>query len=195
MKAIIRPARKDESMQIAELDSIASGGVVDFLYEGLVPGKRPVEVLGQIISSDEGFYNYINTAVADVGGSVAGAAISYPSINQGIDEKMRRFFPAEKLDHLRGIFESSVPDSLYIDALAVHERFRRLGLAGRLIDSADDKAKKLGLSSISLIVLADNTSARALYEKKGFVHAGNFPLEYHEKLPHRGGAFLLKRPL
>ncbi len=195
MNIVIRPARKDESHQIAELDSIASGGVVDFLYEGLVPGKRPVEVLGEVISSDEGFYNYANTIVADVGGAVAGAAISYPSSNQGIDEKMRRFFPAEKLDHLRGIFESSVPHSLYIDALAVHEEFRRRGLAGMLIDAAAEKARSLGFSSLSLIVLAENAPARALYSKKGFVHAGDVHLGYHEKLPFRGGAFLLKRPL
>lgn len=195
MNVIIRPAIKDESPQIAELDSIASGGVVDFLYEGLVPGKRPVEVLAEIISSDRGFYNYVNTVVADVGGAVAGAAISYPSRHQGIDEEMRRFFPAEKLAHLRGIFESRVPHSLYIDALAVHEKFRRRGLAGMLIDAAAERARSMGFSSLSLIVLAENGPARALYAKKGFVHDGDVPLEYHEKLPFRGGAFLLKRPL
>ncbi|MBN2078604.1 MAG: GNAT family N-acetyltransferase [Spirochaetes bacterium] len=195
MNAIIRPARKDESMRIAELDSIASGGVVDFLYEGLVPGKRPVEVLGEFLSSEKGHYNYTNAAVADIDGSVAGAAISYPSHYQGIDEAMRGFFPHDRLDHLQGFFESSVPHSLYIDALAVHEAFRKQGLAGMLIDGAADRARSLGLSSVSLIVLADNAPARALYAKKGFVHAGDVPLEYHEKLPHRGGAFLLKRPL
>ncbi len=195
MNAVIRPARKDESHQIAELDSIASSGVVDFLYEGLVPGKRPVEVLGEIISSDEGFYNYANTIVADVGGSVAGAAISYPSRHQGINDEMRRFFPPERLAHLKGIFESRVPDSLYIDALAVHGEFRRRGLAGMLIDAVAERARGLGFSSLSLIVLAENAPARALYAKKGFLHAGDVPLEYHEKLPFRGGSFLLKRPL
>ncbi len=39
MNAVIRPARKDESHQIAELDSIASSGVVDFLYEESGSGK------------------------------------------------------------------------------------------------------------------------------------------------------------
>jgi hypothetical protein len=39
---IFGEGRKDDSMRIAELDNIASGGAIDFLFHDLVPGMTPV---------------------------------------------------------------------------------------------------------------------------------------------------------
>jgi ribosomal protein S18 acetylase RimI-like enzyme len=69
-------------------------------------------------------------------------------------------------------------DALYIGRLAVAPQWRRLGVAGALVDAAKDEARRAGLARITLgarIALPGNVS---LFRRHGFVvtaekaHAG-----------------------
>jgi ribosomal protein S18 acetylase RimI-like enzyme len=56
--------------------------------------------------------------------------------------------------------------------MGVDKRYRRLGIGGKLITIAIQKAKECGLERLELGVFASNTAAIKLYEKTGFVVEG-----------------------
>lgn len=57
----------------------------------------------------------------------------------------------------------------YLYDIVVRPEHRRKGHATRALIAAEDKVRELGLSGIALHVFGHNGSARALYEKLGFV--------------------------
>ena len=59
--------------------------------------------------------------------------------------------------------------NLRIYAIAVHPEFRERGIARRLLERGKQYAAEQGLTTLSLEVRMDNTSARRFYEKNGFV--------------------------
>ena len=66
----------------------------------------------------------------------------------------------------------------YVCNVAVSSHFRRRGVASALIRAQIDRAKKSGLSEITLEVRSSNAAARALYETFGFVRLGTRPNFY-----------------
>jgi ribosomal protein S18 acetylase RimI-like enzyme len=57
---------------------------------------------------------------------------------------------------------------LYVNTVAVVERFRSRGWGRLLMQRAIDEARARGLGSLGLAVAADNVVARKLYEEMGF---------------------------
>jgi ribosomal protein S18 acetylase RimI-like enzyme len=191
----LKAAQKGNCYEIAELIDIASGGLLDFLYHGLIPGKTPVQMVSDFLKEETAYFSYINALIAEVDNDVAGMSLSYPSEFHGINDAMKNILPKDRLDYLNDFFSSAVPDSLYIDSLAVHEKYRRQGIASRLISLTADRARREELSSISLIVLADNDTALELYKNHGFRSVKDIRLDCHELIPHHGGAYLMKSDL
>ncbi|MBA2420194.1 MAG: GNAT family N-acetyltransferase [Thermoleophilaceae bacterium] len=58
--------------------------------------------------------------------------------------------------------------SLYVDALATDAGQRRRGAAQALLEAAAERARSLGLRSVSIDTGIDNAAARALYRRAGF---------------------------
>lgn len=67
---------------------------------------------------------------------------------------------------------NTVLDEGYITNVAVSGKFRRKGIADRLIARLDECMDELGLSFISLEVRVSNTPAISLYEKNGYKNVG-----------------------
>ena len=63
-------------------------------------------------------------------------------------------------------------DELHINSLAVEDRFRRQGLATRLMATVTQEAVSRGARSATLEVRESNVAARALYEGLGFAIEG-----------------------
>ena len=61
-----------------------------------------------------------------------------------------------------------VADEVHIVNLAVHDRYRRRGVARRLLGAAFESARDRGLSLATLEVRFHNAAAIALYESMGF---------------------------
>ena len=64
------------------------------------------------------------------------------------------------------------PDYLYLDDLSVTEASRSRGLGSHLIQVAEDYARELIIPVLVLHVERENTGARRLYERLGFVPHG-----------------------
>ena len=80
-------------------------------------------------------------------------------------------------------------DEGYIDNVAVHPDFRRMGLADKLLD-VFIRFGHANLAFLTLEVRPSNTAAVALYEKNGFTEAGRRK-DYYEN--PREDALLLTR--
>ena len=60
-------------------------------------------------------------------------------------------------------------DELNVESIAVKKEFRNLGVATKLLNKAQDFAKKNGIKTLSLEVGYKNITAYLLYEKFGFI--------------------------
>ncbi len=70
--------------------------------------------------------------------------------------------PFEALDEPSG-------DYALVAELVVRQGFRRAGIARALLDTAEGYARDAGASELRIIVLSQNTPARTLYLREGFV--------------------------
>ena len=77
---------------------------------------------------------------------------------------------SQTLDRLRYLQSDVVPDTLYIEALAVAPDFRRQGIAEKLLTHCRHYASAHGYHYLALDVASDNVPARTLYEKQGFIY-------------------------
>jgi ribosomal protein S18 acetylase RimI-like enzyme len=189
-----RPATPEDSATMAELIRIAAGGVVDFLFHDLIQGVTPVQILANGLKRDNPTHSFRNAVMAVSDQEVIGVALSYPSEYHGVSEALKNFVPPDRLDHLAAFYEARVEKSLYLDSLAVFDRFRGQGVGGRLISLTKEKALAAGYDKVSLIALADNAPALSVYRQHGFEVVADIPIEPHEFIPHQGGSLLLAAP-
>ena len=83
----------------------------------------------------------------------------------------RRFSPVRALRivlNLALLAATARPDEFIVDSLAVSPATRGLGIGTRLMASAEDKARAMGKSMMSLSVIGENEGAVRLYERIGF---------------------------
>lgn len=188
---LFRKGRFEDCHRIAELDDMASGGAIDYLFHDLLPGLTPVQIVAKNFEQDEYPYTYRSAIVAQHRDKVVGFALSYPAEFHTISEEMRRYFPPERLAHFSDFFSTRIEGSLYLDGLGVAPDFQRYGIGSRLIDLTMDKARSEGYPALSLISFADNTQAIKLYERCGFQIIKPIELQPHERIPHQGGCVLM----
>jgi ribosomal protein S18 acetylase RimI-like enzyme len=191
VEIIYRDGKKKDCLRLAELDNIASQGAVNYLFHDLVPGFTPVQVVAHGLEGDDHPHSYRSAIVAEYNNEVVGMALSYPSRFHGVTEEMKGFFPAERLEHFKHFFSARVEDSLFLDALGVLPEFRGKGIGTELIHLTEKKAVENGHTVVSLMVFADNTEARRLYERCGFAVVETVELLPHDLIPHEGGCLLM----
>ena len=78
--------------------------------------------------------------------------------------------------------------------LAVLPKFRRRGMASRLLAWVVDRLSGSGSQRLLLEVAEDNVAARALYGKLGFAQVGHRP-SYYRRLAGTAAAIVLARTL
>ena len=188
-----RSGDEADSETIAEMITIASDGVVDFLFHDLLPGMTPVQLLAHNLTKDSLPHTFKNTIVAAEGNQLVGAALSYTSAYHRVTPELRDFLPVERLQHLEEFYSSRVEDSWLLDTLYVAEGFRRQGIGGTLLSLVQERAAREGYDALSLIVFSDNEPAVQLYEKAGFHVVSRVELKRNQFIQHDGGCLLMKR--
>ena len=186
-----REGRIEDCYRISELDDMASGGAIDYLFHDLIPNIAPVQVVAQNLEQDNYPYTYKSAIVAKHCNRVIGFSLSYPAEFHTISQEMRRYFPPERLAHFNDFFTTRVEGSFFLDGLGVDPDYQRNGIGSRLIDFTKEKAHSEGYTALSLIVFADNIEAIRLYERCGFQTVKRIELQPHERIPHQGGCFLM----
>ena len=84
-----------------------------------------------------------------------------------------------------------VADEAEILTLAVRPSARGQGIGTRLVREGGAAAEQQGATRLFLEVAGDNTAARALYARTGFIEAGRRPGYYARPDGHRQDALIL----
>jgi GNAT superfamily N-acetyltransferase len=186
-----RSGEKRDCAKISELINIASGGIIQYLFQDLFPGMTPVQVVAHNLENDNSPYSYRSAVVAEKENDVIGAALSFPSSYHKITDTMRNYFPADRIEHLRQFYASRIENSWLLDALCVIESHRRQGIGEKLISLTKEKAVENGCRTLSLITFADNDLAIPFYKRTGFEIVEKVELRGNEFIKHEGGCLLM----
>lgn len=190
---LIRPAEPDDAPAVAPLMVEAGGGIYQFLLDGVVPGIPVADMLMPGLAAREGSFSHRHCAVALDAGAVVGTAHAYPADwMRSVD---RSYLPPERLAHIATFDAAQDWGSYFLSALAVASPWRRRGIAGRLLDWVEGRARSGGFDRITLHVWADNAPARSLYARHGYIEVEVAAIPWHERLPHEGGSVLLRKRL
>jgi len=192
MEIKCRPGEKKDCTKLAELINIASDGVVEYLFHGLVPGMTPVQTVAHNLENDNYPHSYKSTIVATAKNDIIGMGLSYPSSYHKITDEMRGFFPAERLEHFSDFYSSRVENTWFLDALCVIESHQRRGIGEKLISLTKEKAVENGFNALSLIVFADNALAIPVYKRTGFEVIHKVDLRGNEFIKHEDGCLLMQ---
>lgn len=187
-----RAAGSEDSVKLAELINMASGGLVEHLFHDLAPQVSSVEILAYGLQSDGRPHSYTNAIVAETEGEVVGMALSYSSDLHGITDEMRKFIPGVRLEHIQDFYAARVENSWYLDAIAVNPEFRGKGIGTELIGLVKAIGWDKGYRTLSLITFADNEPAMRVYRSIGFETVRHVEVLPNQFIDHEGGCLLLK---
>ena len=122
-----------------------------------------------LVEQEDSQYSYRNTLVAMDEDRLVGIAVSYDGGR--LHELRQAFIQAAKeyigMDH-SGMGDETQAGELYLDSLAVLPAYRRQGIARRLLKSTKERADRMGLPYVGLLVDKGNLSGEALYASVGF---------------------------
>lgn len=173
----------------------AGAGLFEFLLNGIIPGVNARNLLRMAVVDVESVLCYSNAVLAISEGQPVGMILSYPSDDYGIPSVVKAIVPRKRLDHVRGILESRVENSWYINTLTVTPLAQGHGIACLLLECMSEVASERGYDSMSLHVWADNQGAFNLYEKEGFKVVKDIAVEPHKNFEHGGGMKLMQAQL
>lgn len=185
---VYRPAVKGDARRIAELYSIASEGVSDYIWSKQAqPGENLLDVGQRRYERRNTPYSYENCIVADAGNGVAATLMAYPMQEDNDyvedDPVLKPFWILEE------------PGSYYIAGVAVDSPWRRKGIAARLMQMAEDKCRSLGLGKLSLICFEANRVAFGMYSRLGYAETMRRTIVPHPLIHFSGDALLLVKRL
>lgn len=180
---IITEAQKKHSAQIARGIMQAMNYECCQFFAG--PNHTLAEfeaVMTKLVEAENTQYSYRNTLVAlDDDSTVAGICVSYDG--KDLRKLRKAFINAIKSAFDRdytGIGDETQAGELYLDSLAVDERYRRRGIASKLLQATREKAARMGISVVGLLVDKGNPNAERLYRANGFEYVNDTTWGGHE---------------
>ena len=190
-----RAGEATDSAAIAELMCRAGGGLMEFMLDGLVPHCSAVDLLQIAITEEASPYHYSNAVLAADGEQVVGLLLAYPATQFRMAEAIRSTLPPERQGWLDPLFDLELPESLYVNSVAVADGYGGRGIGVTLMAIADDLANAQDFESICLHIWADNAVGMRLYDRTGFKVGAEIDVKRHRLMPHDGGKYLLIRYL
>ena len=163
---MILNAQKDDAARCIELLNLAMEDIA-FTLSGVRDPVKSDEILHKFFRSEINRLSYNNVFVCKFDGEIAGVICAYDGGEiDALDGPIRT--------HLRELGLNKFPqmecfaDELYIDSLAVDERFRGRGIAKELIKFIFTLAPKRNIKKVALIVDEKKPKTMAFYERLGF---------------------------
>lgn len=181
----IREATKDQAEEIAHLIMTAMTDDCCLYFCGEGYGLEDFyTMMTMLVKREDSQYSYRNTLVAvDADRSsegrlqdkkAVGISVSYDG---GRLHELRRAFIEAAKEHI-GKDHSNMDDEtqageLYLDSLAVLPAYRRQGIARKLLLATKERANRLGLPCVGLLVDKDNPVGETLYTSAGFQYVND----------------------
>lgn len=187
-ESALRPATKDDCRRIAALYRIASDGVADYIWQQLAePGQNLLDVGQKRYEREDSVFSFRNATIVAQNDEVIGMLVAFPMV---VDPDYVEEDPV-----LRPYSVLEEPDSYYICAMAVAESHRGGGIGRYLLELAEEQARERGLAKLSLIVFEENSGAKRLYDRHGFVEKRRETVVPHPLIHHSGDALLMVREI
>ncbi len=181
----IKDARKTQSADIASLIMTAMTDDCCLHFCGVGYGLEDFHrMMTALVEREDSQYSYLNTLVATDGDRLVGIAVSYDGGR--LHELRQAFIQAAKeyigKDH-SAMDDETQAGELYLDSLAVLPDYRRQGIARQLLKATKEKASRMGISRVGLLVDKGNPAGEALYHSVGFRYAddsswGGHPMKH-----------------
>ena len=115
-------------------------------------------MMTMLVEHENSQYSYRNTMVALDANRVVG-------ISEAAKEHIGK-------DH-SGMDDETQAGELYLDSLAVLPEYRRQGIARKLLLATKERANRMGLPCVGLLVDKDNPVGEALYTSVGFQYVND----------------------
>ena len=166
----IQEANKSQAAEIASLIMTAMTDDCCLYFCGEGYGLEDCRrMMTMLVEREDSQYSYRNTLVAMDADRVVGISVSYDG---GLLHKLRRAFIEAAKEHLgkdhTGMDDETQAGELYLDSLAVLPEYRRQGIARKLLLATKERANRMGLPCVGLLVDKDNPVGEALYASAGF---------------------------
>ena len=167
MKLLVRQATAHDAEQIAPLIYEAIGDIAARLT-GAQEDKAILEGLEELVRGEDSRHSHLYTYVACKEERILGIVVLYDGkTGKDIDVLL-----VKKLQEKHGasyhIDIEAHEDEYYIDTICVAPDARGLGIGTMLLRFAEEQARRIGHTKLSLNVEASKTKARRLYEREGF---------------------------
>ena len=166
----IREATKAQSADIARLIMMAMTDECCMHFCGVGHGLPDfLRMMTMLVEREDSQYSYRNALAAMDEDRMVGIAVSYDGAR--LHELRRAFIQAAKecigKDH-SGMDDETQAGELYLDSLAVLPAYRRQGIARQLLKAVKERADRMGLPGVGLLVDKGNPAGEALYASVGF---------------------------
>ena len=191
----IRLADSGDIPCIARIIREVSEGVVDFLFEGVVPGVSSEAIVELAFTQNMSPYALEHVLLIEVEAKVTALAFIYDAQKQEIPLIMTSFISHSRLQAVKALLTAKVDEALWVNTLWVSPQYRGMGLSGLLMKAIETKAHELGFSCIALHCWADNTRALSFYQKMGFNCEGQILVEGDLRQSHPQSGLLLVKTL
>ena len=188
-----RPATLEDSQRLVEYIQMAGDGIYEFLLEDILPPFTSEQILVWAVAIADSPLNFRNCAVAveERSGEIVGAINMWPTDKYvQLDSSI---LDSERWRYLKPVTSQLIADSMFINALAVAEKWRRQGIASGLLGVAVGYCTERQIDSLSLQVWSDNIDAQKFYRKQGFAVISRQELPPHPQLPGKTCSILMQR--
>lgn len=185
---VLRDATPSDASTLARLINMGGEGLPAHLWAEIArPGQSVFDIGTARAAITEGAVSWCNARVATWHGAVVGTAIFYDLTEVSSAHDIRAIPPL-----LRPLveLEAELPDTRYLNVLAVMPQARRRGVARRLIEDIRDPEDR----DLTLIVASGNLSARAFYTREGFDEVTRRPMGPGGLPDLNGDWILMRRP-
>jgi ribosomal protein S18 acetylase RimI-like enzyme len=184
----LRPATKADSRRIAELYRISSDGVADYIWTKLAaPGEDILDVGRRRYEREGTPFSYQNCRMIEQDGRIIGMLVAFPmTVDPEYVETDPVLVPYSVLEE---------DASYYVCGMAVEAAYRGRGIGTELLAEAERACRARGLRKLSLIVFEQNTGAKRLYERSGYVEKLRHPVVAHPLIHYTGDALLMVKSI
>jgi ribosomal protein S18 acetylase RimI-like enzyme len=189
-KTMFRAATLDDCYTIAQLFSIASDGVANYIWSTLTadyPGLTLLEIGAKRYTNEESLFSYKNCVLAERDNKTLGMMLTFPIAES---EEIAASETPEPTAEV-----TTDPGTWYICALAMFPEFRGQGIGTQLLAIAHQQAAQRNIQQLSLLCFEQNTGALKLYQRNGFQEIDRAKVVPHPLIHHTGDILLMTAPV
>lgn len=201
LKSLLRAATVNDCPKIAQLFSIASDGVANYVWSTIqadYPGLSLIEIGTKRYAQEQTDFSYQNCVVVECNGEVIGMMVSFPlkasvAESEPNSEVANHFEPDVLAPYNR--LKLKAPKTWYIGGIALFPAFRGQGIGTQLLDIARIQAQSQGFQKLSLLAFEQNKRAVKLYERNRFKVIERTSVVPDELIHYTGNVLLMLAPV